>query len=50
MHGLSTIIRMNMSKEERDEAARRAAAARPVTASEDKPGENPGEIDKPQTV
>jgi hypothetical protein len=50
MHGLSTIVHMNMNKEERDEAARRSAAARPVTASaEDKPGE-PGEVTKPETV
>jgi hypothetical protein len=29
MHGLQTIVRLNMSQVERDEAARRSAAAKP---------------------
>jgi hypothetical protein len=38
MHGLGTIIRMNMSKEEIDEAARRSAAAKPNTVIETEKG------------
>jgi hypothetical protein len=51
MHGLSTIRRLNGGlTDEEQEAARRSAAAKPVTQTEEKPGDNPGEIVKPTTV
>jgi hypothetical protein len=62
MHGLKTIVKMNMSKEEIAEGARRSAAAQPIvpeTGGADmlekewvKPGTDPGRVieEKPQTV